>query len=58
MGLDNYKASERAKRLRRIRERLHKIKSQRIEEAKRIKDATSGAGAVDALKKLKSNDDP
>jgi hypothetical protein len=41
MGLD-YKAEERAKRLRRIRERLHKIKSQRAEEAKRLKDATPG----------------
>jgi hypothetical protein len=57
MALDYWKAEERAKRLRLFRDRLHKINSQRAEEAKRIKDATPGVTeAVDVVKKLKSND--
>ena len=58
MGLDkkaDERALERAERLQRIRERLHKIKSERqiAAEAKRLKDATPGATG----KKLKSNSD-
>jgi hypothetical protein len=58
MGLDKKagdRALERAERLQRIREKLHKLKSDRqlAAEAKRLKDATPSVTG----KKLKSNSD-